>query len=547
MQSQLASPNQLSRWKQAIAQSLFDADPPMVRSRRGVVMMLCLAAFVFSISGCAYTDGWLHNGLKVGPNYCKPAAPVADAWIDAYDQQLRAELPAQPAWWLAFDDPQMTQLIDDMYGQNLTVRAAGLRVLQARYQRAIAVGSIFPQQQQAFGNYQRNLLSTELATTLPGAPSAFSQWDAGFSLIWELDVWGKFRRNIEAADATLDASIEGYDAILLSLLAETATTYVDVRTLQQRLRYAQSNVEIQEGSLRIAQSRFTGGLTTELDVTQAVTSLQNTKEAIPLFRGQLRQAANRLCVLLGTPPREFVTELGDAPIPSPPPSVAVGIPANLIRRRPDVRAAERLVAAQSARIGVAAADLLPHFSISGALGYSAEDLDNLFASSASTGSIIPGFNWDVLNYGRLLNNVQLQDARFQELAVGYQQIVLEAGEEAENAIVSYLASQRRLREIQGAVDAAKRSVDLAIIQYKDGATDFNRVFTLQDILVQQQDRLATVQGDVANSLITLYKALGGGWEIRLSGGTPVGLVEPIQEALETAPEPPDDQALSPEA
>jgi NodT family efflux transporter outer membrane factor (OMF) lipoprotein len=511
--------------------------------------LLCLACLVVTSSGCAYTDGWWHNGLKVGPNYCRPAAPVADDWIDAYDQQLRAELPQEPAWWLAFNDPQLTQLIDDMYQQNLTVRSAGLRVLQARQQRAIAVGTLLPQFQESYGSYQRNLLSKEIVVGPPGAPRAFSQWDAGFNMVWELDVWGKFRRNIEAADATLDASVEQYDAILLSLLAETAATYVDIRTLQQRLRYAQSNVEIQQGSLRIAQTRFDNGATTQLDVTQATTSLQNTKETIPQFRLELRQATNRLCVLLGTPPREVLPELGEAPIPTPPPTVAVGIPANLIRRRPDVRAAERLVAAQSARIGVAAADLLPHFSISGAIGYAAEDLDDLFTSAASTGFLVPGFNWDVLNYGRLLNNVELQDARFQQLAIEYQQIVLEAGEETENAIVAYLESQQRLREVQGAVDAAQRSVELAIAQYRDGLTDFNRVFTLQDILVQQQDRLAAVHGQVARSLIALYKALGGGWEIRLTGGTPVQPVQPLPEpeALPLAPAPPNEMAFSPDA
>ncbi len=508
---------------------------PWRQSKRGgrpIVFSVLLALALQT--GCAYTGNvrdYVSNGFKVGPQYCKPGAPVADDWIDSYDERVSLELPAYPDWWNSLNDPVLSQLIFDMYQQNLSLRVAGTRVLQARHLQAIAIGSLAPQDQQTFGEFAHLQFSRNTVPgTIPGSALTANRWSRGLSAAWELDVWGKFRRNVEAADASLDASVEGYDAVLLALLAETAATYVDLRTTQERLRFARANVEIQEGSLQIADVRFRNGATTELDVTQARVLLQNTKELIPILETLLRLSNNQLCVLLGIPPRDLTGEIGAGEIPVAPTNVAVGIPVNLLRRRPDVREAERQVAAQSARIGVAAADLLPHFSILGSIRTESSKFSNLFDSSSFAGTIAPGFNWDVLNYGRLLNNVRLQDARFQQLAIEYQQTVLEANAEAENAIVSFLNSQQRLREVQGAVEAATRSVDLVLTQYREGATDFNRVFTLQDILVQQQDRLAQAQGEIVQGYIAIYRALGGGWEIRLgaNGGLPIA-PEAIEE------------------
>ena len=490
-----------SHWKRSVPENL----------RRYVALLFVVV--VTSQSGCAYLGNWKRNGFKVGPEYCKPAAPVADEWIDGYDDRVREDLPNYADWWTVFDDSTMSLMIDDMYQQNLPLRVAGLRVLEARQLRAIAVGSIFPQSQTAFGDYTRSQVSRN-AINAPFFPRNFNQWRTGFDAFWEIDVWGKFRRNIEAANADLDATIEDYDAILVSLIAETAATYVDLRTAQERLRYAHANVGAQQTSLEIAESRFRNGATSELDVTQARTNLQNTKELIPTYENQVRLANNQLCVLLGTPPRDLTQEIGTATVPSAPADVAVGIPADLLRRRPDVRSAERQVAAQSARIGVAAADLLPHFSIRGDMFVQARTISKLFHQNSTAGNVSPGFSWDFLNYGRLLNNVRLQDTLFQQLAVQYQQTVLEANAEAENAIISFLKSQERLRITQEGVRAAERSVEIALEQYKQGATDFNRVANLQTVLTLQQDRLAETQGSVANSLIAINKALGGGWQIR---------------------------------
>ncbi|MDB4639417.1 efflux transporter outer membrane subunit, partial [bacterium] len=317
---------------------------------------------------------------------------------------------------------------------------------------------------------------------------------------------------------------------------ETATAYIDLRTAQERLRYAEANVEIQKGSLKIAQARYQAGAVSKLDATQAETVLANTQQSIPLFENQVRAANNSLCVLLGIPPRDLNEELGVASIPDLPADLVIGIPANLLRRRPDVRAAERRVAAQSASIGIAAADLLPHLSVTGSVSLNANDFSELFKSSSTGGMIAPGFNWDILNYGRLANNVNLQRAQFQDLAVQYQQTVLDANAEAETAINTFLKSKERLIYVNKAVDASKQSVDLAEIEYRTGAVDYNRVFNLQTSLVADQDNLASVRGDVARSVIATYKALGGGWEIRY------GIRRGGNAIVEQVPVPPAEQA-----
>ncbi len=491
------------------------------------------------LSGCAEFGNWLHNDFKVGPNYFKPAVPISDQWIDFNDSRVisDAHFVDDSAWWTAFGDPGLDHLMQVSFSENLTLRAASMRVLQAQSQRAIAAGTLFPQSQEAFGQYQHIQVSN--AGNAIGVPSlpfrAFDNWSTGFNVGWELDVWGRIRRDLESADANLDASVEGYDDVLVVLLAETAAAYTDMRAFEQRLAFARTNVETQQGSLDIAQSRFDNGAVSELDVTQARSNLAQTQALIPVLEKGLRLANNRLCVLLGTPPRDLRPELGPGPIPKSTPDVVVGIPADLIRRRPDVRRAEREVAIQSAQIGVAVADLFPTFRINGTISWQSQQFGDLLTSAANGGSIGPSFNWNILNYGRIMNNVQRQDARFQELAIAYQQTVLEANAEAEDAIVSFLETQDQVAALAESVAASQRSVELAMTQYREGAIDFNRVFNLQSTLVQQQDQLASAEAEVATSLIKIYKALGGGWQIRLQQfGGPGASIE-----LERVPVPPE--------
>ena len=484
----------------------------------------------------------MHNGFKVGPDYLRPAAPVAPNWIDEHDTRLDTSDQDLHQWWIVFDDPTLDALITNAVQQNLSLREAGYRVLQARAARGIVAGSLFPQQQAAGAGYSRNAISRSAANSDFIPERFFDQWDAGFNLAWELDFWGRFRRAIEAADADLDASIEGYDQVVVTLLADVAATYVEIRTLQQRIVLAQQNVTLQRETFTIADARFRGGQVSELDVDQATSTLAQTEALIPQLEVQLRQATNRLCVLLGMPPADLITMLGWGPVPTAPERVSIGIPAELLRRRPDVRRAEREVAAQSARVGVATAELYPHIGVTGTIGVSSERINRLFTTSSFQGSVGPSFQWNILNYGRLLNNIRLQDALLAELIVVYQNKVLQANAEAENGIVQFLRTQDTARYLNTSVTAAQKGAVVAVAQYRNGTTDFNRVALVQQNLVQQQDLLTQAQGDIALGLVEVYRALGGGWQIRLEPGygpvaVPPGDPAPPDPADELIPAP----------
>jgi NodT family efflux transporter outer membrane factor (OMF) lipoprotein len=495
---------------------------------RGLPWLLLLAV----LSGCCHVPGgrckdWWRNGFKVGPNYSRPPAPVASQWIDYADPRVETEEQQLCQWWTVFNDPTLNGLIDSAYQQNLTLRVAGARILEARALYAITVGNILPQEQFAFAEYARVKLSQNVANPPPVA--WFSNWTLGLSGSWELDFWGRYRRAIEAADAELDASIENYDDVLVVLLSDVAANYVQYRTFQQRLTYARANVEIQQKAVQLATDKFDAGATTERDTHQAKQVLAQTEALIPALEIGKRQAANRLCVLLGIPVQDLTAILGEAGIPVTSPEVVVGIPADLVRRRPDVRRAEREVAAQSARIGVAVSDLFPHLSVLGTIGVEAEHFDDLFKSGSMIGEISPGIRWDILNYGRLVNNVRVQDARFQQLAYTYQEQVLIAGREVEDAIVTFLRSQEQARALNTSVSSAVRTVEITNEQYNQGEVDFTPVFLFESTLTEQQDQLAVSQGDIALGLIAVYRSLGGGWQIRLREG-------PLQTAPSPMPE-----------
>jgi NodT family efflux transporter outer membrane factor (OMF) lipoprotein len=470
--------------------------------------------------GCTGVSEYIRNGCEVGPDYGRPPAPVAPDWIDAGDVRIRSDSDDPSQWWTVFKDPVLNSLICNAYQQNLTLRQAGMRVLEARAQQRIAVGGFFPQTQEMTGDYTRNAVSTEVANRSNVEKQFFDQWDLGFNLAWELDFWGRFRRAIESANANLDASVEDYDDVLVTLLGDIATNYVQLRTLEQQLVYARANVVLQRETLEVVEARFNAGTTTRLDVAQARSTLEQTESLIPDLLIQLRTTNNQLCTLLGIPPEELSAKLGTGVIPIAPIDVAVGIPADLLRRRPDVRRAERQAAAQSAQIGIAESDLYPHISIIGTIGYSAEQLNELIQPSALEGSVGPSFQWNILNYGRIINNVRLQDARLQELVASYQAQVLTAGQEVEDGLVIFLRAQQRTEFLAASVVDAEEAVKIAVDQYRAGTVDFTRVTQLQQNLVLLQNTLAQARGEIASGLIDVYRALGGGWQIRCTGCDP---------------------------
>jgi len=377
-----------------------------------------------------------------------------------------------------------------------------------------------PQTQNMTGSYQRiaTPFNVPLKTPLT-TPGFYDQWSYGFNLNWELDFWGRFRRAVIAADDNLQASCYGYDAVLVTLLGDVAQNYVRVRTDQERIKLLQANAEVQRGVLKFIETRFRAGFRqTELDYDQAVSNLRQTEAAILPLAIDGRQGEDLLSILMGMPPADLEPMLGLAPIPSAPPEVAIGIPADLLRRRPDVRQAERLAAAQGEQIGIALTDLYPAFSINGDLGWEANRFPDLFKTTAFNGSVGPAFQWNLLNYGRIINNVRYQDARFQELVVTYQQSVLEADREVEDGLVTFLRSQRQTKLLEESVVAAERAVKIVVLQYEKGAVDFNRYAVIEQNLVTQQDLLAQARGQIAQGLVATYRAMGGGWEIRLGGG-----------------------------
>ena len=331
----------------------------MFRASRPALGVLAAAA-ILGLSGCTSMSDYVHNGFKVGPNYSPARAAVARNWIDADDVRVRNVRDDLSKWWTVFHDPALESLIAYAYQQNLSLRVAACRVLEARAQMAIDTGNLFPQTQTATGSYTSNALSREGANPLSsGVKRWYGQWNYGFNLSWELDFWGRLRRAIESDAANLDASVENYDDVLVTLLGDVATNYVTYRTTEQRIKYAKENVALQRKTLQIVEGQRKVGIVGELDVDQARSTLEQTEAGIPELEIAQRQAANQLCILLGIPPQDLQARLGAGSIPTAPPEVAVGIPADLLRRRPDVRRAERQAAAQSAQIGIAEAQFYP--------------------------------------------------------------------------------------------------------------------------------------------------------------------------------------------
>ncbi len=466
--------------------------------------------------------GLIVAGCMVGPDYQTPEAFVAPDWRDAHDPAVISDRQIDRNWWSVFADPTLDALVDLAYRQNPGVLEAGVRVLEARAQLGIAIGDFYPQQQAATGELNYNRVSERAPFTQPASSSLFTYTQAsiGMGLSWELDFWGKFRRAVQAADANFLASVAAYDNVLVTLVADVASSYVGIRTLQQRLAIAEENVRLQRESLSIARARFEGGTTSERDVAQAETVLASTEATIPALTQQLRQSTNALSVLLGLPPSPLDALLTGPPtIPVAPAEAAVGLPVDLLDRRPDVRQAMLLAASESARIGFEKAELYPAVSLSGNFGYLASDwgqfdLSDMFTGRARTFAIGPAVQWNILNYGQITNRVRAQDARYQAAIFNFQTVVLTAQREVEDGLAQFLQARLRTEALARAASAAKRSFELSLLQYREGIVDFTTVLTAQQDLLQAQDNLVSSLGDIPQGLILTYRAIGGGWQLR---------------------------------
>jgi NodT family efflux transporter outer membrane factor (OMF) lipoprotein len=383
--------------------------------------------------------------------------------------------------------------------------------------------------------------ATSGAASSAGFGRFFSNNATNLNASWEIDIWGLFRRNLEAANSSLEQSIANHDEIVVMLLANVATQYIQIRTFQKRLELARKNVALQTPFVDASFKRFkAGAANSEPNYYQLKSNLDNTKALIPPLEAALRQANNQLCILLGIPVRDLLPELGDGTIPDPanpkqrnvkiprPKSddVIVGIPGDLLLRRPDVIAAERQLQIQSAQIGIAEAEMYPHMGINGSIGLAASSITQVFTKYSWTGSIGPSLTWNILNYGRLLGNVRLQNAQFQQFVAQYQNTVLTANQDAENAMIAYLRSLDQSARLQDSADAASRVTRYYVKQFEGGAlfagadtaAQYNQIFTTTNFQVTQQDAAAQAEGNVALNLILLYRSMGGGWQIRQTEG-----------------------------
>ncbi len=476
--------------------------------RRASALVLGLA-----LTGCT----------MVGPDFERPEAPYLGSWSRGAGLPIdkktgfttRSE--AVNDWWTLFKDPVLTAFINEAYRDNLELEAAGVRIYQARAQLGIARGELFPQQQQGNLSYRgfefssNNSLVQEIRQFIP-IDNKFNTYSAGFDAGWEIDIWGKLRRNVQSAEANLLYQIASYDDVLVTLTGDIAATYVTIRELQGLIAIARANAALQKESLGIAKVKLQGGTTTQLDVDEATASYNATLATIPQYQAALAQAMNAMSVLIGETPGDVEPQVKKHQrLPRVPAEVAVGVPADLLRRRPDIRAAEYEAAAQSAQIGVAQADLYPAFTISGAVAVKSSDIGNLFSSGSFDGFINPGFTWNFLNYGRLRNNVRVQDAEFQELLLNYKNTVLNAYSEVETALVSFLKAKQQVVYLRRSVAAARRAEGVVLDQYRDGTASYDRVLDSQRQLLLSQSRLLAARADVLTNLIAVYKGLAGGW------------------------------------
>lgn len=478
-----------------------------------VPRVCCLALLLSLVAGCT-----------VGPDYKRPDFGFA-ASFGAANTELgtvgEGEDESLNNWWRAFEDPVLNRLVEAAQAGSLDVEITLRRIGEARALLGAERAAIFPDVE-ALGSVERRQNSSELGGGF--APERTESFHSvGGSLTWELDVWGRVRRLVEAANADLDASVEDARAVLVSVSAETALAYIDYRLAEERLRIARENIELQGDTVALTKDQFDAGIVSELDLSQARTLLATTESTLPSLAVLSINARNRLAVLTGNQPgSEAIDVLLDVSsqasgIPEPSENLRVGVPADLLRRRPDIRRAERQLAAETARIGVAQGDLYPRFSLAGSVGYEASDIDDLFSSSAGVFGIGPSFRFPIFNAGRIRSVVNAQDARAQAALAFYEQAILIGLEDVENSLTGFLRSIATAELLREAAGHARRTVELSGDQYRQGLVSFQSVLDSQSRLFELEDQLAQTEAAIADNAVGLYRSLGGGWSLETNG------------------------------
>jgi NodT family efflux transporter outer membrane factor (OMF) lipoprotein len=495
--------------------------------------------FPLAAAGAALV-GLLLTGCTVGPDYHPPEPAMPEGW-----EALSSGVTQQPTdlsrWWTLFGDPTLDALVTDAIHSNLTLREAVARVDESRARYRVARAALFPEldtTSSASGNLASKngpAFSGDTTDTpvVPGAttpnPAVYADYTIGLAASWELDIFGRVRRSVESASALEQASEEDLRDVLVIVCADVAQSYVTLRTIQQRLAVTRANLASQEEIFRLTQTRFELGLASGLDVAQASQVLASTRTLLPPLELALTTELNRLAVLLGEQPGALRTRLADsAPIPRPPESFGVGLPVNLLRQRPDIRRAERQLAAATARIGVAVGDLYPRFVLLGTFGFDATQVANLFEGPSRTFNVGPQMVWNVFDAGRLRAQLNAEEAVTAQALARYEQQLLIALQEVENALAAYGQTREERAAVEDAVTASTEALNLSILLYKDGAVDFQNVLDAQRTLLDLEERLAITDGNVVRSAVQLYLALGGGWDPDAAG-------EPGPQAVAAAP------------
>ncbi len=457
------------------------------------------------------------TSCAVGPNYQPPQTAVPSTYAHAKPVavSLTNAAPQLAEWWTVFHDQQLNALIREAASSNLDLRIAQSRVCEVKALRGITRSGLFPQIG-AGGDYSRSRLSENSPSGRQLKASGQSLendfFSGGLDASWEIDLFGGTRRAIEAAQADLNASVESSRGVLVSVLAEVGLSYLDLRGAQKELSVVRENLSLQARTLALTKDRFQAGLASELDIARAEAQVGSTHAQLSPLEESEQRAVHRLGVLLGRRPAELEAQLTTAaPIPSAPPRVPVGLPSDLLRQRPDIRRAERELAAATARVGVATADLFPKFYLTGAAGLQSIEASDFFDGGSRFWSLGPSVRWPVFTAGRVRQNIKVQNTRQEQALLGYEQTVLTSLEEVENGLVAFGKEQEHYQALLDSEAANRRAVQLADERYRSGLVDFLSVLDVQRSLLGAQDEVARSESALGKNLVRLYKALGGGW------------------------------------
>lgn len=453
------------------------------------------------------------NTMIVGRDYQSPEIVLPDTWHQSLSSDLRSHSSSLQSWWVKFNDPTLNKLIALSSQANPDAKIALERVIQAQEGRTISRSGLAPSVD--VGGAYNSASQSENSTPYSSVGGQnYKNWSTGATASWELDFFGGVRRAIESSDATAEAIEEAYRDTLVTLYAEVAYSYIEVRTYEERIRQANNNIKNQQDSVNLTRERFKAGLSPELDVSQAETNLANSKAFVPQLRAERAKSLNRLATLLGQYAGEgesLVKNTKGIPIPSS--KTGIGLPTNLLRSRPDIRRAERELAAQTALIGVTEADLYPRFALAGDFAFTSANTSNLFDGSSGGYSFGPTFKWNVFSAGRIRSQVRIEESRTKQALYAYEQAVLHGVEDVETSLSSAFYERDRLSALNDAVKSATKTVSLVKTNYKEGLVDFQNVLDAERTIFNSQDTAATSKGVLSAAYVSLFKSLGGGTEM----------------------------------